>query len=177
MSDKPDLSVVLPTLDESDGLKVLLPRLKALFEKLGVRGEVLVVDGGSKDDTAAVAALGPEGFERLGRVRAVGVHEHHAVRGGGREALAHGGAEAAALLAPHARAVRLGDGGGVVLGAAVDDQQLAAHAQLLEKRLQPRQDRLEPVGLDEGGQDDGEVGLVAHRRNFIRAHGRIEERP
>jgi len=55
MSDKPDLTVVLPTLDESDGLKAILPRLKALFDKLGVRGELLVVDGGSKDDTASVA--------------------------------------------------------------------------------------------------------------------------
>ena len=56
MSQEPELSVVLPTLDESAGLKVLLPRLSALFQKLGVRGEILVVDGGSKDDTAAVAA-------------------------------------------------------------------------------------------------------------------------
>jgi dolichol-phosphate mannosyltransferase len=55
MSQEPELSVVLPTLDESDGLKVLLPRLRALFDRLGVRGELLVVDGGSKDDTAAVA--------------------------------------------------------------------------------------------------------------------------
>ncbi|MBI3565999.1 MAG: glycosyltransferase, partial [Elusimicrobia bacterium] len=37
------------------GLKVLLPRLKALFGEMGVRGEILVVDGGSKDDTVAVA--------------------------------------------------------------------------------------------------------------------------
>jgi dolichol-phosphate mannosyltransferase len=55
MSQEPELSVVLPTLDESAGLTVLLPRLKALFEKLGVRGEILVVDGGSKDATAAIA--------------------------------------------------------------------------------------------------------------------------
>lgn len=55
MSQEPELSVVLPTLDESAGLMVILPRLKALFEKLGVRGELVVVDGGSKDDTAAVA--------------------------------------------------------------------------------------------------------------------------
>lgn len=58
MSQEPELSVVLPTLDESAGLKVLLPRLRALFDKLGVRGEILIVDGGSKDDTAAVAAAG-----------------------------------------------------------------------------------------------------------------------
>jgi dolichol-phosphate mannosyltransferase len=55
MSQEPELTVVLPTLDESAGLRVVLPRLKELFEKLGVRGELLVVDGGSKDDTAAVA--------------------------------------------------------------------------------------------------------------------------
>lgn len=51
----PGLSVVLPALDEGEGLKVLLPRLRALFETLGVTGEILVVDGGSKDDTVAVA--------------------------------------------------------------------------------------------------------------------------
>ncbi|HXS99137.1 MAG TPA: glycosyltransferase [Elusimicrobiota bacterium] len=68
MSGKPDLSVVLPTLDESDGLKVLLPRLRALFDKLGVRGEVLIVDGGSKDDTAAVAeAHGARVMRQQGR--------------------------------------------------------------------------------------------------------------
>lgn len=56
MSEAPGLSVVLPTLDEAAGLRVLLPRLKALFERLGVRGEVLVIDGGSRDETTAVAA-------------------------------------------------------------------------------------------------------------------------
>ena len=56
MSQAPELSVVLPTLDEAAGLRVLLPRLKALFARLGVRGEVLVVDGGSRDETTAVAA-------------------------------------------------------------------------------------------------------------------------
>jgi hypothetical protein len=64
----PALSVVLPTLDESDGLKVLLPRLSALFKKLGVGGEILVVDGGSKDDTVAVAeSLGARVVRQKGR--------------------------------------------------------------------------------------------------------------
>jgi dolichol-phosphate mannosyltransferase len=53
----PGLSVVLPTLDEAEGLRILLPRLLAVFEKLGVDGEILVVDGGSKDDTVAVAKI------------------------------------------------------------------------------------------------------------------------
>ncbi|MFI5360582.1 MAG: glycosyltransferase [Elusimicrobiota bacterium] len=56
MRQEPELSVVLPTLDESNGLRLILPRLKALFEKLGVRGEIVVMEGGSTDDTAAVAA-------------------------------------------------------------------------------------------------------------------------
>ncbi|OGR73652.1 MAG: hypothetical protein A2X40_07925 [Elusimicrobia bacterium GWC2_65_9] len=56
MSQGPQLSVVLPTLDEAAGLRVLLPRLEALFSRLGVSGEVLVVDGGSRDETTAVAA-------------------------------------------------------------------------------------------------------------------------
>ncbi len=51
----PDLTVVLPTLDEGGGLRVLLPRVEALFKTLGVRGEIVVIDGGSKDDTVAVA--------------------------------------------------------------------------------------------------------------------------
>ncbi|MDE2511700.1 MAG: glycosyltransferase [Elusimicrobia bacterium] len=55
MSGLPGLSVVLPTLDEAGGLKVLLPRLRDVFKTLNVEGEILVVDGGSKDDTVAVA--------------------------------------------------------------------------------------------------------------------------
>jgi len=55
-SERPDLSVVLPTLDEGGGLRVLFPRIEALFKKLAVRGEIIVIDGGSKDDTVAFAA-------------------------------------------------------------------------------------------------------------------------
>lgn len=63
-----DLSVVLPTLDESDGLRLIIPRLKAVFEKLGVRGEILVVDGGSKDGTVAIAeSLGARTMRQKGR--------------------------------------------------------------------------------------------------------------
>lgn len=54
----PALTVVLPALDEAPGLRVLLPRLKAVFERLGVAGEILVVDGGSRDGTADVAREG-----------------------------------------------------------------------------------------------------------------------
>lgn len=51
-----ELSVVLPTIDEAEGLKNLLPQLKELFTRLKIQGEILVVDGGSRDETAKVAA-------------------------------------------------------------------------------------------------------------------------
>ena len=46
---------MLPTLNEEGALRLVLPRLKAVFARLGLRGEVLVVDGRSKDATVAVA--------------------------------------------------------------------------------------------------------------------------
>jgi len=58
MSQACDLTVVVPTLNEEGSLRLVLPRLKAVFAKLGVRGEVLVVDGRSKDATVAVAESG-----------------------------------------------------------------------------------------------------------------------
>jgi len=45
-----ELSVVVPVLNEAANLAVLVPRLRAL----GV-GEIVVVDGGSQDDSALVA--------------------------------------------------------------------------------------------------------------------------
>lgn len=68
MNDHPELSVVLPTLDEGGGLRVLLPRIAELFKTLGVRGEVLVIDGGSKDDTVEVArAAGARTLRQKGK--------------------------------------------------------------------------------------------------------------
>ncbi len=88
-SAAPELSVVLPTLDESAGLKVLLPRMKALFERLGVRGEILVIDGGSRDGTVALAeAAGARALRQRGRGFGSAV----------REGLAAAGAEWVAIL-------------------------------------------------------------------------------
>lgn len=56
MNDDFDLTVVVPTLNEEGSLRNILPRLKEVFGRLGVRGEVLVVDGRSKDKTVEVAA-------------------------------------------------------------------------------------------------------------------------
>lgn len=54
-----DLSVILPVMNEAENLRVLLPRLRAMLERQGLRFEIIVVDGGSSDGTQAVAqALG-----------------------------------------------------------------------------------------------------------------------
>jgi len=51
-----NLTVLLLTWNEAQNLAGLLPRLKALLERLGVRHELLVIDAGSTDGTAKVAA-------------------------------------------------------------------------------------------------------------------------
>ncbi|MBM2826859.1 MAG: hypothetical protein HW403_923 [Dehalococcoidia bacterium] len=51
----PEISIVLPTINEADNLAVLLPQVKTILERLGCAYEILVVDGGSSDDTKAVA--------------------------------------------------------------------------------------------------------------------------
>ncbi len=59
------VSVVLPTYNESKSLPVLIPRIaKALFDA-GLEGEVIVVDDNSPDDTASIA----EGLARDHTVR------------------------------------------------------------------------------------------------------------
>ncbi len=50
-----DVSVVLPTYNESKSLPGLIPRIVRALSDAGLRGEVIVVDDNSPDDTAAVA--------------------------------------------------------------------------------------------------------------------------
>ncbi len=50
-----DLSVVLPCLNEAGNLRALLPELRGVLDSLGIRWEIVVVDGDSTDDTRAVA--------------------------------------------------------------------------------------------------------------------------
>lgn len=50
-----DVSVVLPTYNESASLPGLVPRIAAAFDGAGLRGEIIVVDDNSPDGTADVA--------------------------------------------------------------------------------------------------------------------------
>lgn len=51
----PDLTVVLPVLNERENVAALLPRLDAVLGQLDCASEVVVVDGGSQDGTAELA--------------------------------------------------------------------------------------------------------------------------
>src|SRR5204862_2045743 len=51
----PDLSIVIPALNEAENLRLLLPLIREVIDELGVRAEIIVVDGGSTDDSKSVA--------------------------------------------------------------------------------------------------------------------------
>src|SRR5690348_4310288 len=55
MSESPLVSVVLPCLDEADAIAECVLRAFAALEAGGLSGEVIVVDNGSQDDSAALA--------------------------------------------------------------------------------------------------------------------------
>jgi len=55
----PDLSVVIPALDEAENLKSLLPLIHDVVADLNIAAEVIIVDGGSLDETKSIVpALG-----------------------------------------------------------------------------------------------------------------------
>src|SRR5688500_2906149 len=51
LTSVPQLSVLIPCYNESEVLPLMVSRLKASLEKLGVSWEVLFVDDGSRDST------------------------------------------------------------------------------------------------------------------------------
>ena len=55
MSAALDLSIVVPTLNERENVELLIPALQRTMDSLAINGEILVIDGGSKDGTAAQA--------------------------------------------------------------------------------------------------------------------------
>ena len=50
-----DLSILIPALNEEENFCLLLPELKGHLDALGIRSEILVVDGGSRDGTVECA--------------------------------------------------------------------------------------------------------------------------
>ena len=51
----PDLTVIIPALNEEKNLEILLPLLSQVITDLGLAVDIIVVDGGSRDKTKAVA--------------------------------------------------------------------------------------------------------------------------
>ncbi len=60
-----DFAVVVPAYNEADNVAELVAELQATFERHGLEGEVLIVDDGSSDDTAARARAEAERWPRL----------------------------------------------------------------------------------------------------------------
>src|ERR1041385_3692587 len=50
-----DVSVVIPALNEQENLELLLPLIHDAIKQLKLKSEVIVVDGGSRDESKAVA--------------------------------------------------------------------------------------------------------------------------
>ncbi len=55
MPDQPQLSIVVPTLNERDNVELLVPALRRTLDEMRITGEILVVDAGSQDGTAEAA--------------------------------------------------------------------------------------------------------------------------
>src|SRR5438034_11713586 len=55
-ADAPQLSVVLPCLNEADTLGICINKIYRAFEALGIDGEIIVADNGSTDGCVQIAA-------------------------------------------------------------------------------------------------------------------------
>lgn len=51
-----ELAIVVPCLNESDNLHLLIPQIRAVISDLDIQADLWVVDGGSKDETTTIAA-------------------------------------------------------------------------------------------------------------------------
>jgi glycosyltransferase involved in cell wall biosynthesis len=56
MEEKPTLSVILPCLNEAEGLAFCLPKIKAVLSQMNIPAEVIVIDNGSTDRSVEIAS-------------------------------------------------------------------------------------------------------------------------
>ena len=64
----PDLSIVIPALNEAENLRSLLPLIHEVVADLNLNAEILVVDGGSEDDTKSIVpTLGAKVVDQMER--------------------------------------------------------------------------------------------------------------
>jgi len=75
-----DFALIVPAYNEAPNIEHLIPELRAAFAEYGLAGEVILVDDGSTDGTAALAESEGGGWERLKVLR-------HRVNRGKTEAL------------------------------------------------------------------------------------------
>ena len=75
-----DFALVVPAFNEAPNIPHLIPELRAAFDEFGLAGEVILVDDGSTDGTAALAEAEGAGWDRLRVLR-------HRVNQGKTEAL------------------------------------------------------------------------------------------
>lgn len=54
-NNAPEISIVIPALNERENLELLLPRLREAIASLQLRSEIIIVDGGSTDGTPDLA--------------------------------------------------------------------------------------------------------------------------
>ena len=67
-NELPDLSVVIPALNEAENLRSLLPLIREVVADLDLAAEVIVVDGGSADDTKSIVpTLGAKVVDQMER--------------------------------------------------------------------------------------------------------------
>ncbi|MDE2763011.1 MAG: glycosyltransferase family 2 protein [Gemmatimonadota bacterium] len=60
-----DFALVVPAYNEAPNIPHLIPELRAAFDEYGLTGEVILVDDGSTDGTAALAESEGAGWDRL----------------------------------------------------------------------------------------------------------------
>ena len=53
--DMPSLSIVMPSMNEEETIRICIEKAQSIFKKYGIEGEIIVADN-SSDRTAEIAA-------------------------------------------------------------------------------------------------------------------------